>query len=391
MLVIIVENIGFPHDPADILIRDGNKVLREVQAKSSDKASSALFEMSDKKYEGMQKLFNSDKVDKARELAEKRVEAGTLKAPEYADTLENMTGELKHGEICSGGTSYNEAMEAARNPQGYSHKLESKQFREELCQSVKSTMIASIVIGGGISVLKNSISLCKSEIDSKEFVGNVVIDTGKAGLRGGVTGMVSTGVRTVAQKSGNAILSKTNVATSIAVGMIDVGITVIDFIKGDIDSEQAMIQIGEKGFSTMASVYSGMTAGVVFGPGGALVGSLIGYMLASNIYQTCVDTFKHAKLREEEAVRLIRLYEESIEVMRAERAQFEKLVEERLQKNQYVFNNFFNNFDEGVMKSDLMLCINSMSEIASYFGKELKHADFEDFDSFMKSNDTLIL
>lgn len=385
---VTTAELGLPHDPADILIKDGGKVVREVQAKSSNKASSALFEMSNEKYNGMQKLFNSDKVDKARELAEKRVESGTLKAPEYADTLENMTGELKHGEVHSGSTTYDEAMKAADNYNQYARNFEIEQFKKELGKSVKNTAVASSVIGGGISIVKNSIAYSKDEISKEELVGNVVIDTSKSAVKGGATGGISTGIRTVAQKSGNMALAKTNVATSIAAGLIDVGITAVSYVRGDIDSEEAMIQVGEKGFNTMSSVYAGMAAGVVFGPGGALVGSLVGYMLASNVYQTCIDTFKNMKLREDEATRLISLYDESIRVMKEERRNFEKYMEARLDRNYKQFKKIVYILDEGIRNDDLSSCLFGMSDLANYFGKELKYSNFADFDNFMKTDET---
>jgi hypothetical protein len=385
---ITTAEMGLPHNSADILIKDGGKVLREVQAKSSNKSSSALFEMSNEKYKGMQKLFNSDKVDKARELAEKRVESGTLKAPEYADTLENMTGELTHGEIHSGGTGYNEAMRAADDYNQYARNFEIEQFKKELGKSVKTTAIVSSVIVGGISIVKNSIAYSKDQVSKEEFVGNVVIDSSKSAIRGGATGGVSTGIRTVAQKSGNLALAKTNVATSIAVGLIDVGITVVGYVKGDIDSEEAMIQVGEKGFNTMSSVYAGMVAGVVFGPGGVLVGSLVGYMLATNIYQTCVDTFKHAQLCEDEAIRLISLYDESIRAMKDERRNFEIYINARLERNDKQFSKLMSSLDQGIDNSDLSTCITGMSELANYFGVKLKYSNFHEFDSFMKTDKT---
>lgn len=387
---ITTAELSLPHANADILIQDGGKILREVQAKSSSKASSALFEMSNEKYNGMQKLFNSDKVDKARELAECRVETGTLKAPEYSDTLRNMTGELRHEQISSGGTSYNDAMNAANDYKEYARNFEIEQFKKELTTTVKTTAIASSIIGGGISIVKNSIAYSKNEIDKNEFVGNVIIDTSKAAIKGGVTGVVITGVRTIAQKNGFLAIAKTNVASGIAVGIVDVGVTIVDYVKGDINSEQAMIQVGEKGFNTMSSIYAGMAAGAVFGPGGALVGSLAGYMLSSYVYQTCIDTFKYAQLCEEEVYRLIELYDESIRLMAHERANFELYIRLRLAKNEKQFSDVIHIIENGNIDNDIGNCIDGMTKLANYLGKDLKYSNFEDFDVFMKSDESFV-
>lgn len=391
MRAVTTAELGLPHDPADILIKDGSRVLEKVQAKSSNSAASALFEMSKEKYAGMQRLFNLDKVDKANELAQQRIKSGTLKAADYAETMKKSTGKLNYGEVSSSGTTYDEAVSAAENYKNYADHFEIEQFKKEFSSSIKTSATMSSVVGGGISILKNSIAYSKNEIDGDELVGNVVLDTTKAALKGGVTGGVSTTIRTVAQKSGNLALAKTNVATSIATGVIDVGITVVSYIRGEIDSEQAMVQVGEKGFTTMSSVYSGMAAGAVFGPGGALVGSLVGYMMASNVYQTCIDTFKYAKLREEEAYRLIRLYEESIELMKSERESFERYIAERLSRNEKQFKSMLFEIETGFKNDDFGNVIMSMSNLANYFGKELKYIEFKDFDQAMKSNQPLIL
>lgn len=378
---------GFPHDKADILIKKGGEVIEEVQAKSGNKASTVLHRISDNKYEGMQKLVNSDKVDKARELAQKRVESGSLKMGEYKDSLKNLTGELKFGDIESGGTGYDEVLGAAENYKEYARNFEVEQIKNEVMASVAAVSI----IKGGISVIKNSIAFNKSEIDGKQMVGNIMIDTGKAATRGAATGGVRTGIRMVAIKSGNGMLAKSNIATSMATGVIDVGITVVDYARGEIDSEQAMIQIGQKGFNTMSSVYAGAAAGAVFGPGGMLIGSMVGYMVAADVYQTCVDIIKNEELKEEEVNRLINLYQEAIEVMKTEREALEIHFKAQICQNRAVFSRIQNALDKSIQENDVDLTIRSLSELACYFGKELKLMSFEDFDRSMKSDVVIII
>lgn len=382
---------GKPLDLADIHIVNQGDVVQKVQAKSSSEPARALNLMSNRKYRTMQKLFNVDKVDRARELAEKRVNTGTLKTPEYIDTLENMTGKLKHKNISSSGTSYAEAMKAATDYRKYSFDFELEQFKDEFKKSFKSSVINSSIIGGGVSILKNGIAFSKNEIDKDELVGNILIDTSLAAFKGGSTGGASTVVRTIAQKSGNLIIGKTSVATSIAVGVINSGITVVDYVKGDISAEQAMIQIGEKGFTTMSSIYAGLAAGVVFGPGGAVIGSLVGYMVATNVYFTCIDTFNHSALRVEEASRLINLYDESIKIRSQERVCFESYIKARLAKNDTKFSDVIAIIDRGISSSDFRLSIRGMEQLANYLGEELKYARFEDFDLLMKSDDILVI
>lgn len=68
----------------------------------------------------------------------------------------------------------------------------------------------------------------------------------------------------VALKSVNGMLAKSNITTSMATGVIDVGIAVAVYAREEIDSEQAMLQIGQKDFNNMSSVYARAAAGAVF-------------------------------------------------------------------------------------------------------------------------------
>jgi hypothetical protein len=207
---VTTAELGDPHAAADILIKKGSKTLREVQAKSSNKASSALHEMNNEKYHGMQKLFNSDKVDKAKELAQKRADSGSINTSEYTDTIKNATGELKHGNVKSGGTSYNEAMTAAKDTNTYARNLEMEQFKKEIGASAANAAIAGGVIGGALSIVTHSIKYKKGEIDGDEFAGNVAKDTIKSASKSGAVGALGSTIRIAAKKVGSLSLSKTN-------------------------------------------------------------------------------------------------------------------------------------------------------------------------------------
>ena len=89
-LTAFVTDIEDPHAAADILIRDNNKVVREVQAKFSDSQNAAADSVSMQrkdKYTGMQRLIRKDDhyidqatgkettlLNKAKELAKSRSE-----------------------------------------------------------------------------------------------------------------------------------------------------------------------------------------------------------------------------------------------------------------------------------------------------------------------------
>src|SRR6056297_2347031 len=207
---VTTAELGDPHAAADILIKKGGKTVREAQAKSSSKAADALHEMNQEKYHGMQKLFNSDKVDRAKELAKKRADSGSIYRKEYQDTYKNATGELKHGKVRSGGTTHDEAMKAARNTKGYARSFELERFKKEIGVSTVNAAIAGGVIGGSISIISNCYKLKKGQIDGGRFLGNVTKDTTKAAAKSGAVGALGSGMRIASKKAGSISLSKTN-------------------------------------------------------------------------------------------------------------------------------------------------------------------------------------
>lgn len=123
----IVTDTYDPHAAADILIKEGSKIRREVQAKfvqqtKNGKDISAAHSIFDQaggqkghwgKYKGMQRLIRKDDhydangslLNKAKKLAKTRADSNGLHADEYRDVYENLTDELQYKRIKSGGTT----------------------------------------------------------------------------------------------------------------------------------------------------------------------------------------------------------------------------------------------------------------------------------------------
>ncbi len=377
---------GAPHSSADIAYREGDKVLGEVQAKSGNNAARLTYKISDPKYEGMQKLVNSDKAERVQELAERRAETGTLKAGDYTDTAKNVTGELSHGNIKSGGTTSDEAFHAAKHSKQYAAKFELQQFGKEVAITGAQAAVAGAIIGGSISVVKHCLADTPGEVEIKQSVREVLSDAGKAGSRGGATGSLGAGIRVTAQKTGVNTLTKSSVSMPLAAGAIDMGATIYSFAKGEISSEQAIEQIGQTGISTMSSIYSGAVAGLAFGPAGAVVGSIAGYMIATNVYQGCVAVFREAELAEIESQRIVSLYNQAIIEMQNQRFSFENALEKRLKLKRKEFEQHFKDIDSALASNNTINTIFALSAFAESLGRKLKLTNFQDFDKHMKSD-----
>ena len=327
-----------------------------------------------------------------------------LKNPKYDDmdkqVLRGNSGgdprikeELEAGGASSGGTTNEELERAVKNPKLYAAAQGIKQIARESAVAGGSAAGAGVVMGGAISVVKNLHAYSKGEKDGKEVLEDVAKDSAKSGIRSGSTGALGSVIRNVGKKIGpNNALAKSNVATAVASGVVDAGVTVYEFAKGDITAEEAAVRLGDTGCSTLSGIYIGAAGGAVFGPVGAIVGSVVGYMLSASVYQSCVAIFREAKLAEEEAGRVEALCEEAANAMDRQRREFEGQLATYLKVRQSSFDKHFRRIDSALLSNDHVGAIGGLSGLTRTFGRELQLGKFEDFrESMMESKEPLVL
>ena len=382
---------GDPTGAADILIKLNGEVVREVQAKSSDSSTALTGYLKDPKYDGMLKLVPEDKANTVRgyaeRLAERHSERDLPTAAGHADTAKNVTGRLEHGGVTSGGTNYQENIFAAENPQIYSVLQEMKSVACEAATAGMQAAAAGAVVGCAVSLIKSSIKYSKGEMSLKEAVVKSGEDALKAGGRGGSIGCMGAILRQGAREAGIKSLTKSNVATALAAGLISSGVSVYKYVKGEMSAEETAESIGQNGVSTMSSIYSGAAAGMVFGPAGAVVGSVVGYMVASNVFQACLAIHKNARLANEEKVRIVALCEAACDAMNAQRKEVEAFVIERIEQRKEEFVTSFRDIDE-CLTTDNYVAINlALADFATLFGRKLLFNEFEEFNEFMLESD----
>ncbi|GAB4536983.1 MAG: hypothetical protein Tsb0014_25300 [Pleurocapsa sp.] len=377
---IVTAAEGKPHAAADILIKNGDRIIGKVQAKSMNRVSNLTDSLSDAKYEGMQKLVPDGNASQVRELAQKRSQYNTDK---YADTAKNVTDKLKCNDIQSEGTSYQENLWAAENPELYAALTEGRYVAKEALATGTNAAIAGFVISGAISGVKNTIALSKGDISFEQALSNTVKDGGKSALRSGVTGTTGTVIRYGATKLGIKALSKSNVAVTVAAGIIDIGASVYSFTRGEITSEELIEKIGQTGTCTTYSLYVGAAGGAILGPVGAVVGSMAGYLIAASIYQSATAIFKDAHLAEAEAKRVIAICDVACQIMKQQRAEFNRLFEISFKSLCAEFDACFTVMDAALASNNYEIATQSLSDLASVFGKKLKFLTFEEFDDLM--------
>lgn len=384
---VVVNHLDGRHTTsADLEWRKGGTIMAEGQVKFNDRfrvgnTPKAIRDLakkiSDRKYQDMRLFVPADRVEQVRQELQSM-------AQDPAVTLQDrLRYEGAVGRVAEHDTTVRECLLADRIPARYALGNELIYVAREAVVTGAWASTSGALVGGGISLIKNTYLFATGDVSGEVIVKAVAVDAGKAGAHSGASGVVSAGIRYGAHKAGLNALTKSNVATAVAASVIDCGVTVWKFAEGEITAEEAVERIGQSGISTMSSIYAGAVAGAVFGPMGAVAGSIAGYLIASNLYQGCLTILKNARLAEEQAARITAICEESIRQMRVQREEFEALLEENIQIRRQEFARCFTAIDQAFESDSHESAIYAVGNFLGLFGKKLKFASFSQFDDFM--------
>ena len=383
---------GRPRDPVDTEILKGKKVVGEAQFKASDNPSWIAGQQAESKYIDKTRVVPKDMEDEVRQISERKAAdlsgKGDSRAENFRDSAKNTTGELRHGNTSSGGTTTKELGFATDHPKLYAAWQEGSHVAREAGTAGLQAAGAAAVVGGAISIIRNAHALSKGDVDGKEAAVNVAADTAKSSVRGGATGAFGSVIRYGASKAGLQTLKKSNVATAVAASLIEAGVTVYAYAKGEIPAEEVAERLGDTGCSTLASIYIGAAAGAILGPAGAIVGSVAGYMVTAQVYQSCIAILRNARLAEEEADRVVALCEQAVKFLDQQREYFETILNEHLNERQEKFDDHFKMIDEALGVDRVDDAILALSGLVGSCGRELKLINFEDFNADMIRSDT---
>lgn len=395
---------------ADILIKDNGETVREVQAKFSktnclgrdNSAASSVFDQAGGqnghwgKYNGMERLIRKEEnynkdgslLKEAQKLAKARGEKPTIHADDYKDVAENLTDELSHGNISSGGTTYEEVKNAYNNPEKYIENFERQHFRQEILTTTTSMATASFVTTGIISGVFNFYKVWKNEKTAKEALADTAKEATKGAIRGAATGAISSSIRIVGVKTGNEFLSNGSSSMAIAGGIIDGGVALFKYAKGEIDASQLK---GELVASVVKSTSMIFIANALTTMTGGAVNPFISmaiYVSLGSVINCCKEIIVNAKMNIAQSEKLTAIYNESL---KEREKQYKELVgylksftlEQRRQFNTFL-DKFNYNFETGENYDE---AINAIVEISNYLNIELKHVEFNDFKNAMKNDE----
>jgi hypothetical protein len=410
----VTEALGDPHAKADILIKENGKTVKEIQAKflktardgKDNSAASSVFQQTGAnnrgwgEYNGMDRLIrkqehyneNGTLLDEAKRLSRIRAESDSIYADVYKDVNEHLTDEAKYDSVSSGGTTLEEVERAYNNPFQFSRNFERKAVAAEMKATASNMAKAGFITAGVISGAVNFFEVFKNEKTLSEALHDVGADAIKSGIRGGATGAVSTAIRYHGIKAGSALLSDSMAATVMAGGLIDGGVALFSYAKGEISSVELKEQLVDTTVKATTTVFFTKAVSAILGKAVNPFVPMVVYTAASFIITGTRDIIKNAKLEAEECDRMTALLEEATRVAEENQRQFMLYVEKCEENQRKILNDYLDSFSYNMETGDNYdQALFSISRFADRAGISLQYLDFNDFKDAMNSKESFVL
>lgn len=405
----VTDALGDSQATADILIRDKGRTAKQIQAKfiqsfSNGRDTSASRSVREQtgadnkgwgQYDGMDRLIRKQEnyskdgslLDAAKKLSKQRAESGSIYSEYYDDVNKHLTDETRYQNVTSGGTTIEEVRNAYERPEQYSRQFERKMVRTEMKNSAGNMAKASMVTTGLVSGITNMFEVFTDDKELTDALIDVSKDVGVSAARGAATGVISTEIRYQGIKRGSAILSDSTAATILAGGMIDGGVALYSYAKGELTAEQLKEQLVETTAKSVSTVYFTKAVEAALGASNPFL-PIAMYTTASYVVTCTKEIMKEAELNEQEYYRLEAVHKEAYDMLRQYHSELENNIESYKLKQRTAMYTFLNKFDYNMQTGEnydeaLMAIVNFANET----GIALQHVNFNDFRNAMKSDD----
>ena len=380
-----------PHAAADVLIRDGSTVIKEVQAKSYGSAANAARALAADKYQGMDRLVPKEQTPELKALLERHERIfgeNSARAEGFADLNKHLRDELKSGEIGSGGSTREELEFAARHPRVAEMQLRGAAALKEVGQAG----LVGAAVGGGLqaafSAIHQGMRLTQGETTAAEAIVITIKATASGSVRGGVVAGGSRTIAIAANEVGVAQILGEMGPGALANAIFEAGLSTHRFARGEIDLKAYQLDLGGAALRATTSTYCGM-AGQLLIPVpvvGAAVGAISGYVAAAVLLESGViglGSNNIVTIAEERQAHIERECAASILEMRRCQQELLKLEETYGDDFRATFDPLLDQLREhqkaGMHRNSFMRLVG----IGDSLGLALPWRSFEEFNSFM--------
>lgn len=328
----------------------------------------------DKTIDSLQKQLDHARADGNTELA-KDIEAKIAKYEKIKTSVKDS------------GVSNEEAMESRINPMLSTAKDVIKIAHRAGVEQAKY----GAAISGSVSLVRNLVAVAKGEETADEAALSVVKDTGTGAAVSYATAFTGSAIKGAMQNSGKEAirnLARTNIAATLVTVALESGKSLGRYINGDIDGTECLEELGEKGTGLLSSAMFA-AAGQLLIPipiVGGMIGSMLGYALASSCYAELTTALKQAKLAHEERLRIEKECADAIALIQQYRAEMELVISRYLSEHITTFNDAFAQMNNAIGLDNIDEFIAGSNKITAKLDGKVQFENYAEFDSFMNTN-----
>lgn len=339
----------------------------------------SIFTEIDKDVKKIQKQLDKAKLDNNKELTEQL--QGKI------NKLEKVRHSVKNSEITKA-----EAMEARLHPELSTAKDVGKLSLE--AGGVQA--LYGLAISGITSIIQNIVAVHKKEKTVDEAVKDGVGDTVKGtavSFASGSSGSLIKGFLQNSSKEALRDLSETNFAATLVTSSIEVTKTIKKFINKKISGLQCFEELGEKGTGQVSATLCAI-AGQELIPipvVGAMIGSMVGYVLSTACYKGIIETFKEQKLSEEERNYIEKDCKKMIAMIRNYQIEMNNYMNQYLSDHIETFNSAFDQMYKAIALDDIDGFIGGANTITKKLNGKVQFNNFNEFDTLMNSSESFKL
>jgi len=368
--------------------RSSEAVVKKMIGKDWEKYSESPMDLPSEQAT-LARNYAKAEAEKIRKSAAEHRNKGDLNK---ANMLEEKAQKFETAEknIRDSGVNSKEAMEARINPRRFAGQEVVKDSHKAGLEAAKGASIMALTI----SSAQNIYAVVIKEKSLEEATRDVVASTGKATLIAYGVGGSGTAIKSLMHVSNNGVMrniGRTNAPAMIATGMMETGKSIHRYAMGEINEEELLEELGEKGTGMVAASY-GSAVGTLVLPGvGTVIGGMIGYTISSIFYKESLEALQNERISSERRRVIEKINEEAIKEMKAYRI---ALNEQRLKEEQLLEDFFFSTFEEidhSILNNNMENFFNSINRLGNAFEMDMLFKDFEEFDDFMKDDESTLL
>lgn len=247
------------------------------------------------------------------------------------------------------------------------------------------------IVGGGISCIRNIVSVVKGDETAEEATANMVVDVGKSAASGYAIGFMGSGIKGAMQNSSSTLLrefSNTSLPGVVAVGILETGKTLFRLAEGQINIDECFIELGEKGVGITASTI-GSTIGQIAIPipvVGAAVGGIVGYALSTSYYNKLITYLKDKELAHEERMRIQEECKETIEEIKHYHSEIERLSAAYFKDCINTFTTALKTIEDGLIADNADDIVKGANMITEKLGGVVQYNNMDEFEVFMNDS-----